>query len=196
MIETPYRPEEATGDELSYRDSVTKAGHITPRQLKRFIKARRNGGFGPTTLYYAGVVAPVISAATLQLFETFFSEYNISPLWADLLSMIFAASAGLSWFLIFTRLAERQKDGRDDETTQSFDFNIDRKRILIKRKHITTQLDWAAIVDIRTTKHYIAFIVEGANDFFIPVDWFDNQKQMMEAARKVAALRPPPLKVR
>ncbi len=196
MTEAPYRPNNALGDDLSYRDNISRAGHISPKQLKRFIKARRTSGFGPTTLYYAGVVAPVISAATLQLFENFFSQYNVTPYWVYLLSTIFAASAGLSWFLIFTRLATRDRDGRDDETTQSFDFNIDRSRILIKRKHITTQLDWSAIVDIRTTKHYIAFIVEGANDFFMPVDWFDSHEQMMEAARKVAALRPPPLKVR
>ncbi|ACT60732.1 YcxB family protein [Hirschia baltica] len=190
--EVPLRPDHSTGIELSYRDHISASGYISPQQLKKFIKTRRSNGLGPTTIYYAGVAAPVISASTLNLFETFFSQYNISDYTVMMLSMFFSASAGLSWFLIFNRLAERQKSARDNEITQAQSFKIDASGILLNRKNIESKIEWPAIVDIRTTKHYIAFIVEGANDFFIPVDWFKDRDQMKEATNKIAALRPPP----
>lgn len=192
--ETPFRPEHAEGIDLSYKDNLSASGFISPKHLKIFIRTRRDAGLGPTTIYYAGMVAPAISAGTFKLFESFFAQYNLSPQTAYLLVLCLSASAGLSWFLTFNRLAQRDRQSRDHETEQSQEVKIERSGIFLTRTHIETKIDWPAIVDIRTTKHYIAFIVEGANDFFIPVDWFKDREQMMEAARKISALRPPPFK--
>lgn len=192
MPETPFRPEHAKGIDLSYKDHVSAAGYISPKQLKKFISQRRTRGLGPTTIYYAGVVAPVISASTFTLFESFFIQQSVQPKWTHLFATLLAASAGLSWFLIFNRLAQRSSLGRDEEVSKNCDIKIDATGILVEREHIQNTIEWPAIVDIRTTKHYIAFIVEGANDFFIPSDWFNSREEMMEAAKKIAALRPPP----
>ncbi|WP_018997404.1 YcxB family protein [Hirschia maritima] len=190
--ELPYRPEHATGEDLAYKDNLSVSGYLSAKRLKKFINSRRHGGFGPTTIYYAGLVAPVISASAMNMFETFFNQQNLPPQTAYILSLICAAIAGLFWFLTFSRLAQRDKAERKSETTEQTHYRIDNSGIFVQRASVETKIGWPSIVDIRTTKHYIAFIVKGANDFFIPVDWFESHQNMLDAANKISALRPPP----
>jgi len=191
--ETAYQPTTAFGADMNYNERLSVKGTISPDQLKRFIKTRRKSGLGPTTVYYAGVVAPAISAGAYALFDGTFSQLNIAPLTLQLLVALCSATAGLTWFLIFTRLAERKSSSRAMELVEENEIEISQKGLIVQKSDIKIDIAWSAVMDIRTTKHYIAFIVEGTQDVFIPIDWYESREHMADFAEKAAALRPPPI---
>ncbi|MFN3912910.1 hypothetical protein [Hyphomonas sp.] len=46
---------------------LSVSGRLKSRDLKRLIRMSRTGTVGPTTLYYAGLTAPIISASVALL---------------------------------------------------------------------------------------------------------------------------------
>lgn len=192
MRELSFRSMDATGPELAYRDSVDVAGELSAKHIQRFAKARRKSSFGPTTVYYAGLSAPAITAGVAALASFFTQDYQIAGHWRTLIITLFAAVAGLTWYILFMRLAQRNKFGRNDETVSRSRVVISETGVEVSRGDVLTTIKWPAVVDVKTTRHYIALIVENANDILLPVDWFADQAAMTAAAKKISALRPPP----
>jgi hypothetical protein len=190
--EKEFIPQNAMGRELDYNDAFHIKGQLTAAQLEHFIKTRRQSNLGPVTVYYAGLVAPAISAGAYALFDFGFRDLSVDPIYKQLLVLLCSATAGLVWFLIFNRLAQRSGNSRELELTAETELHVSRKGLIMRRQHIEKHIAWPAIMDIRTTKHYIVLAIEGAEDIFIPAAWFGSKQAMTDALEKIASFRPPP----
>ena len=191
--EVSYNPIQSHGPDLHYNDGVTVQGQLEKRELARFSNRRRTQQMGPMVIYYAGVVGPIVAASMSMVSYTSFRSINWPVEWASIASLCLAALAGICWFMIFMRWGSRKKAGRHGELELPTQVSIDRNGVKIERGGICTIIDWSAVIDVTHTRDYIALIVEGANDILLPKSWFENKDAQDDCARKIRALRPPPL---
>ena len=92
----------------------------------------RSGTVGPTTVYYAGVTAPIISAGVGVFSRQMLQSANLfSGYWLWTISTFIAAFAGICWYLIFIRWSYRNTYGRGDEADTETNIRLSKDLSLI-----------------------------------------------------------------
>lgn len=155
--------------------TTSVSGKLSKKDLKRLTGATRKGTVGPTTVYYAGVTAPIISAGVAVFARNLMQHANyISPYWLFFISTIIAAFAGICWYLIFMRWSYRNKHGRSDEIDTEGRVDITDDALIVTRNHVTIQIAWAGIAEVQRKNNYVTILVESGNAILIPDHWFDE----------------------
>ncbi|MEL6857443.1 MAG: YcxB family protein [Pseudomonadota bacterium] len=155
--------------------AFTISGALKKRDAKRLTNAIRGSTVGPTTLYYAGVTAPVIGASMALLSQTALERINASEYWTFMLSALLAAFAGIAWYLIFMRWSYRHQHGRDGEMAQTTEVEIADDVLIVRRGLIETRIQWDAIEQIKSTRSYTLILFDGAEPVMLPHDWFGEK---------------------
>lgn len=154
----------------------TVSGRLSDRDLKKLTRKTRSGGVGPTVVYYAGVTAPIISAAVAMMVASAAEMAGMSAYWQWMLSALVAACAGISWYLIFIRWSYRHTHGRGNELSEETNIVLLPKGLHVERDVISTLIGWSAVSNISVSRGDITVHVEGADPIIIPKKWFDGDK--------------------
>ncbi|MEO9969132.1 MAG: YcxB family protein [Hyphomonadaceae bacterium] len=162
-------------------ESNVISGHLTEKDLKRLTGTTRTGTVGPTTVYYAGLTAPIISAGVTVITRAQFANAGLSTYWIWLLSAFVAAFAGISWYLIFMRWSYRQSHGRGEELTQETTVELSDAALIVRRKHVISTISWPAISEIRRGRSFLALIIDGSPTLLIPDHWFGKDTEQRQA---------------
>ena len=153
------------------------SGKMTSKDVKKLSKALRTGTIGPTTVYYAGVTAPIISAGVgVFTRQVLHNADFISGYWLWFLSTLIAAFAGISWYLIFIRWAYRNTYGRGEEADSETHIKLTETGIVVTRAHITSTIEWAGIKEIRRKSGFAAVLSDNNHSVLIPDRWFGKDK--------------------
>lgn len=152
-------------------------GLLTEKDVERLAHHTRTGSVGPTTVYYAGVTGPIISASVALITRHALNSVGFSNYWQLLLSAIVAASAGIVWYLIFIRWSYRHKFGRGTEVCISTEIKASADGLIVKRDDITTAIGWTAVRSIESWRKYTVVIIAGADALIIPDRWFAKDEQ-------------------
>ena len=155
--------------------SLSISGALSKRDARRLTNAIRSGTIGPTTLYYAGVTAPIIGAGMALLSQAALDDLPLSSYWVVMLSSITAALAGIVWYLIFMRWAYRHQHGRAVELNLTTEIALEGEHLIVRRDLIETRIDWDAIDEIKSTRSYTLISFDGAEPLMIPHDWFGEK---------------------
>ena len=151
------------------------SGALSKRDARRLTNAIRSGTVGPTTLYYAGVTAPVIGAGFALVARATLDDFPISDFWLSFGSALAAATAGIVWYIIFMRWAYRHQHGRAGEIEQTTRIQLEDDAMIVRRGLVETRIDWDAIDEIRSTRSYTLVSFDGAEPLMIPHDWFGEK---------------------
>lgn len=160
---------------------IRLSGTLAEKDVKRLVRLTRGSNIGPTATYYAGVTAPVISAAMAIFSKSAFQSINLGAWWTFFLSAILAALAGIVWYLIFMRWSYRHTYGRGIELTAPTDITVDRDALSVARGPISTRIEWPAVRAVHDRRGYIAVIVDGADALIVPNRWFKGDKSARKA---------------
>lgn len=153
------------------------SGHLTKKDLKRLTGTTRSGTVGPTTVYYAGLTAPIISAGITIVTRARLSSLDLSTYWVWLLSAFVAAFAGISWYMIFMRWSYRQSHGRSEELSSNTVLEITDAALIVRRGHIISHVGWPAISELRRVHSSLALMIDGSPTLLIPDHWFDKNTE-------------------
>jgi len=153
------------------------AGTFTEADLTRVVGASKSGLIGPTTLYYAGVCAPIISAAMALMTRTALNDIGYPTYYSTLLSAMVAAFAGLSWYLIFVRWSSRQSVGRGAELTAPTDITVDESGLILRRNGVEIRAPWRAIRFDQTKEQDPILRIDGAAPVITPAGWFASESE-------------------
>ena len=153
------------------------SGRLSKKDLKRLTGATRKGTVGPTTVYYAGVTAPIISSGVaIFVRNAFHNAPYISSYWLLFISTLIAAFAGIAWYLIFMRWSYRSRHGRGDEITARSTVKITEQALILETENVSTHIAWTGIENIQTRSAYTTIHVSGERTVFVPSHWFDGDK--------------------
>ena len=158
-------------------ETITAGGLLTEKDVKRLASRSRGGSVGPTTVYYAGVTGPAISAGIAVVSRHALHMIGMSTYWQMLLSAIIAACAGITWYVIFIRWSYRHKFGRGTETTNATEIAASPECLTIVRGDIETRIRWSAVSQIEISGKYTIITVKGANAIIVPARWFDGDER-------------------
>lgn len=159
-------------------DIATVSGKLTKKDLKNLTGVTRTGAVGPTTVYYAGVTAPIISAGVSAFVRGQLEQVQaISDYWLLMISALIAAIAGITWYFIFMRWSYRQQLGRGDEAVSLTEISLTDEAIHVRRNHVVTRIAWPAVQEVRPRKNFVALIIEGSDTVLIPNHWFGKDKE-------------------
>ncbi len=170
------------------------AGMLDRRDVAALVNATRDGAVGPTALYYAGAVAPAISAAMALVTRSALAESGLlTPDWVMMWSSIVAAMAGGAWYLIFVRWsdAERIRERTARQVQMAVQARPD--ALVIRRGAVETRVAWAGVNRIERTGHRAVIHCDGAAAAVVPSAWFDSQGawaqflELVEARASAAA---------
>lgn len=174
--------------------SLQVSGTLCEADVQRLTKTARDasGVFGPTTLYYAGVTAPAISAAMGFLTRVVLSDSQMfSAYWTNLLSAFVAALAGIAWYTIFVRWSKRSRPGRASDLDTVVSIAAEPDHLVIRRNHVETKVQWQAVREVKPVKAATVVFLDGASPFIMPDTWFDgtdvSKTSFMETLRQKAA---------
>ncbi len=156
------------------------SGALSQKDIKRLTSAMRGSSIGPTTLYYAGVTAPVIGAGMALLTSGAFELTTMSAYWRTMLSAIIAAMAGIVWYIIFMRWAYRHRHGRAGETEQNSDVSLTDTLISVRRGPVETRIDWSALSEIIKKRRFVLLRFDGADPLIVPDSWFKDKAARQE----------------
>lgn len=151
------------------------SGALTKRDTRRLTNVMRSGTVGPTTLYYAGVTAPIIGAGMALVVRAALDDLAIGVQWISFGSALAAAFAGIVWYIIFMRWAYRHQHGRAGEIQQTTEIELEDEALIIRRGLVETRVDWDAIDEIRSTRSYTLITFDGTEPLMIPHDWFGEK---------------------
>ena len=151
---------------------LTVSGALAPKDIKRLTSLTRASVVGPTATYYAGVTAPVISAAMAIFSKSALQGAGFSDYWTFMLSALLAAVAGIVWYLIFMRWSYRHTVGRGRELSEPTHISAGPKALSVRRGPIETRIGWEAVTSVHVKRGYIAVLAEGADALVIPDRWF------------------------
>lgn len=161
------------------------SGQLTKKDLKRLTGITRTGGVGPTTVYYAGVTAPIISAGVSVFVSNQLGGADLfSDYWVTFLSSLLAAFAGISWYFIFMRWSYRHQLGRGAEAVSVTEVRVADDGLHVERKNVTTSIKWQAVEEVRLQKKSIVIIIDGADTVLIPNHWFGKDNERRDAFHK------------
>lgn len=161
-------------------DALTITGTLSKGDAKKLTNTMRGSTVGPTTLYYAGVTAPVIGAGMALVSQEAFHLLNVGDYWETMLSAIVAAMAGITWYLIFMRWSYRHRHGRSSEMETETKVNLTDSWIAIRRGKVETRIDWSAVSEVVENSSFTIVKFDGAPALMLPNKWFGRDK----AARK------------
>jgi len=162
-------------------DMLKVSGRLTVKDLKRLTAASRNGTVGPTVVYYAGLTAPIIGAGMSLLTSKAFALTGMTEYWQFMLSAIIAAMAGISWYLIFTRLAYRRGHGRSGEIAYETSIEIRPDILSIKRGPVETQIAWSDAQNLTEKRKHLMIDFASADPILIPDTWFGGDRTAKSA---------------
>lgn len=157
------------------------SGTLSKKDIRRLTRASRSGTVGPTTVYYAGVTAPIISAGVAVFSRRLLQDADfINAYWLWFISAFIAATAGIAWYLIFMRWSYRNTHGRGDEISALTEIDITELALIVRRGHIKTMIAWQGIRELSTNGKHTALHIDNSDSIIIPHHWFGKDK----AARK------------
>ncbi len=162
-------------------DPIQISGVLTKKDAKRLTTAIRGSTIGPTTLYYAGVTAPIIGAGMALMAQNALEKAAISPYWVTMLSAIIAAMAGIVWYLIFIRWSYRHRHGRSAEMQETTHAAISDTGLTILRGAIETRIPWGAVTEIKEERSYTLLRFDGTDPLMVPKSWFQKDKTACKA---------------
>lgn len=168
------------------------SGTLTEKEVRRALSSRRSQTIGPTTVYYSGVTAPIISAGMALFSKTALENAGMELTWAILVSSIIAAFAGISWYLIFMRLASRQSFGRDSETELTTEVLITEMGLIVRRGGVETHIASDAVEGVEDMKRHVHVLISSAPDIVLPHRWFasdSDRGEFVAALEKVSSAR-------
>ena len=149
------------------------SGKLSKKDLKQLTGATRKGTVGPTTVYYAGVTAPIISAGVAVFARNLLQYANyISSYWLLFISTLIAAFAGICWYLIFMRWSYRSRYGRGDEINTQAQVEISQDALIVSRNHVTTRIAWAGVREVQRKNGRLTILVDAGHAILIPDNWF------------------------
>jgi len=158
-------------------DIARVSGKLSKKDLKRLTGSTRTGTVGPTTVYYAGVTAPIISAGVAVFSRNLMHNAGyITPYWMLFISTLIAAFAGICWYLIFMRWSYRNTYGRSGETTSESLVEMTENALTLKRGNVTTDIAWPAVVEVQKRAKFLTLIIENGQTILIPDHWFGGDK--------------------
>lgn len=169
---------------------ISASGLLREKDIKRATKHLRTGEIGPTTLYYAGATAPIISSAMGVVAKAAFKNADFTPYWTQLLGAIIAALAGITWFLIFLRWSYRAGHGRGTELSLPTQVDIKDDMLIVTRGPIKTEIKWSAVRSIKAENGFTTIDVEGASAVIVPSKWFAD-KQARKAFQAAVSEKSP-----
>lgn len=159
----------------------TISGRLTERDVKRLTRLTRGATVGPTVVYYAGVTAPIISAAMAMMVREAVRMAGLSDYWQWFISALIAAFAGITWYLIFIRWSYRHSHGRGTEMALDTEVKLTDAGLVVQRGDIETRIGWAGVEEIKSTRNYTSVQVRGADALIIPNKWFAKDKAAQAA---------------
>jgi len=157
-----------------FSETLTASGRLREGDLRKMTRALRGGTIGPTTLYYAGVTAPVISAGMSLVAKGALKQAGLTPYWQLLLAAIVAAMAGIVWYLIFMRWSYRQKSCRSSEVAIETIVTLSEHSIEVLRGDVETRIGFDAVQAIERIGKSTFIRVRGASAIMIPDHWFQS----------------------
>ncbi len=155
------------------------SGKLTEKEVRRVLSAKRASTIGPTTVYYAGVTAPIISAGMAIFSKTALQSAGLHVYWAYFASSLIAAFAGISWYLIFMRWATRDRVSRDGETEIVTEIELAGDVLTTRRGGVETRISGSAIAAVEEMRRHVHVSVTSGPDIVLPHRWFSD-----EASRK------------
>jgi len=160
---------------------VSVTGQLLEKDIKKLARASRTSTVGPTALYYAGVTAPMISAGMALMSKNAFGALGFSPYWQLLLSAIFAALAGIVWYLIFMRWSYRHKAGRGNELQSDTQITVEDEIVTLKRGPLEVRVQRSALQKVIDKRGYTIVQFDGVDPWIIPDRWFEKNKAALKA---------------
>ncbi|MEL7546443.1 MAG: YcxB family protein [Pseudomonadota bacterium] len=156
------------------------SGELNDKDLKRLVQEMRASTVGPTTTYYAGVTAPIIGGSMAFVSAMSFKASGMPPQWASFLAALFAAIAGIVWYLIFMRWSYRARSGRQTESAAPTTVRLEQDAIIISRGPVTQQIAWSALKEVRDRRRYTLLCFDGADPLIVPNAWFGKDESAKE----------------
>ncbi len=148
------------------------SGLLKEHDVKRLAALTRSGVVGPTTVYYAGVSAPVITASMALVTRQALKVIGFTDYWQLMLSTLLAAFAGIAWYLIFIRWSYRHKFGRGTEISIATQVEASADGLVVIRGDIETRVGWSAVERVAELRKFIVVTITGADALIIPNRWF------------------------
>ena len=163
-------------------ETLTLTGRLTNKDQRKLIDAIRGGSIGPTTLYYAGVTAPIIGAGMAVIGRSALEQTGLRyEYWLMPFSAILAAMAGIVWYLIFVRWSRSQLNAILTSETYEKVVILDKNHITLKRNHVVTRIELCDIQKVTHSKDgNILIHFSSAAPIFIPAHWFKDRDDVRE----------------
>lgn len=187
MCATP--PELPSDDTTPRFEPLSIRGAMKRKELRKITRNMRSSILGPTAVYYAGVTAPAIAAGMATVAAAAFERAGWSDYWNFLISGIIASMAGISWYLIFMRLAYRHATGRSTETQEDTEFQADEVGLFWRRGAASTRVSWEGVTAIIPKRNFIHIRILDTGDFALPKSWFSSRKAMKAFADQLTDLK-------
>lgn len=181
-------PDLSSGPERAF-EPLQASGLISKRELRKITRKMRSSILGPTAIYYAGVTAPAIAAGMATVAAATFERAGWSAYWVLLISGIIASMAGISWYLIFMRLAYRHGVGRSSEAATETRFEADEAGLFWRRGGVSTRVSWEGVSGIRVRPGFIQILIEDSGDIVLPKSWFDGKTAMVSFADQLQLMK-------
>jgi hypothetical protein len=153
-------------------ESLSVSGRLKSRDLKRLVRLSRSGTVGPTTLYYAGLTAPIISASVALLAKDVARSLDWDALSQLMVSANLAAFAGIAWYVIFMRWSYRHRPGRGTESHLDTAVLATSDALVVCRGAVETRIAWNGVHKVLSSNGHLAVFADGADMLIIPDDWF------------------------
>ena len=163
------------------------SGVLKTKHLKTYISDQRRSFVGPTSVYYAGVTAPVISGGMATLVLAGLGQTSLGPMWSLLIAVNLACLAGVCWYLIFMRWSYRRGVSRDAETGEEVSVVLGDDTLVIERAGVRVSAHWSSISEVCVGKDYLAIRLPGTNDVVLPSDWFETREAFRAFAETLSA---------
>jgi len=158
------------------------SGTLSKKDIRHLTRKSRSGTVGPTTVYYAGVTAPIISAGVAVFSRRLLQDANfISAYWIWFISAFIAATAGIAWYLIFMRWSYRNTHGRGNEISASTEIDITDDALIVRRGHIKTVIAWQGVSELATNGKHTSLHIDNSDSILIPHHWFGKDKTARKA---------------
>ncbi len=170
---------------------MTLTGRVRPGELRKALSSQRKGFVGPTTIYYAGVTAPIISAAMALVTRTALEHIGANLYWTLMISALTACFAGIGWYVIFMRWSAGNSFGRESETEVETAVRLAPDALVVVRGSVETRIGAPAIRGLAQTPRHVHVQLDGASDVVIPARWFPDaasQAAFVSALKDMAGL--------
>lgn len=157
--------------------TLSISGELNAADMKRVTRASRKSAVGPTSVYYAGVTVPFITAGMAFMASSAAKSAGFSEYWTLFSAALLAAMAGISWYLIFVRLATARSVGRASDLGAEIEVNLTDDALHVKRAFVETRIEWQGIARIQKNPKHILIHVHSRAPVIIPHAWFRGNKQ-------------------